>query len=371
MALILASPWHGWKKAGQMAQAALEWAYSHLIWFVLMSYVSAALIPNPGLRLRSVSFGYLGFRTGITLPMFLLALLLFNAGLGIKTGALRGWSHHLGSVLIGTAANLLIPVLFAYGLSRLFVFWPQSADLEHLVMGIALIAAMPVAGSSTAWAQNANGDMTVSLGLVLLSTFLSPLTTPLALHATAGMATGEYAASLHRLAQLGTGTFLSLFVLFPSALGMSLAFLGASRITSVTPWLKASNIVCLLVLNYSNAAISLPQMVSSRRVASLLGMLSILTVLCVLAFVAGRGIARLLGLPRAQRIALMFGLGMNNNGTGLVLASSALAAHPAVMLPIIAYNLTQHLVAAGVDMLLRQGSPVTAPNAVLTTACRS
>ena len=47
----------------------------------------------------------------------------------------------------------------------------------------------------------------------------------------------------------------------------------------------------------------------------------------------------------------MFGLGMNNNGTGLVLASMALADHPRVMLPIIFYNLVQHLVAGVVDQL--------------------
>ena len=48
----------------------------------------------------------------------------------------------------------------------------------------------------------------------------------------------------------------------------------------------------------------------------------------------------------------MFGLGMNNNGTGLVLASLTLAAHPAVMLPIIFYNLVQHVVAGIVDFAL-------------------
>jgi BASS family bile acid:Na+ symporter len=36
---------------------------------------------------------------------------------------------------------------------------------------------------------------------------------------------------------------------------------------------------------------------------------------------------------------------MNNNGTGLVLASTALSAYPRVMLPLIVYNLAQHVVA--------------------------
>ena len=48
----------------------------------------------------------------------------------------------------------------------------------------------------------------------------------------------------------------------------------------------------------------------------------------------------------------MFGLGMNNNGTGLVLASMSLADHPRVMLPIIFYNLVQHLIAGFVDRLI-------------------
>jgi BASS family bile acid:Na+ symporter len=43
---------------------------------------------------------------------------------------------------------------------------------------------------------------------------------------------------------------------------------------------------------------------------------------------------------------------MNNNGTGLVLASVALADHPQVMLPVIFYNLAQHLVASIVDLAL-------------------
>jgi BASS family bile acid:Na+ symporter len=51
----------------------------------------------------------------------------------------------------------------------------------------------------------------------------------------------------------------------------------------------------------------------------------------------------------SQQISLMFGLGMNNNGTGLVLVSMALAQYPRVMLPVIFYNLIQHLVAGFVD----------------------
>ena len=53
-------------------------------------------------------------------------------------------------------------------------------------------------------------------------------------------------------------------------------------------------------------------------------------------------------------VSLMFGLGMSNNGTGLVLASMSLSDHPQVMLPIIFYNLVQHLVAGFADKRVLQ-----------------
>jgi BASS family bile acid:Na+ symporter len=57
----------------------------------------------------------------------------------------------------------------------------------------------------------------------------------------------------------------------------------------------------------------------------------------------------------------MFGLGMNNNGTGLVLASLALADHPRVTLPIIFSNLVQHLAAGFVDRWLSRTPGGSAP----------
>ena len=55
--------------------------------------------------------------------------------------------------------------------------------------------------------------------------------------------------------------------------------------------------------------------------------------------------------------SLMFGLGMNNNGAELVLASLELPDHPGVMLPIICYNLVQHLAASLADRLIAEGAP--------------
>ena len=54
----------------------------------------------------------------------------------------------------------------------------------------------------------------------------------------------------------------------------------------------------------------------------------------------------------------MFGLGMNNNGTGLVFAATVLRHMPEVMLPVICYNLIQHVVAGAVTHLSRKPTSV-------------
>lgn len=68
------------------------------------------------------------------------------------------------------------------------------------------------------------------------------------------------------------------------------------------------------------------------------------------------GSARLTGADAGGRAALMSGLGMNN-GTGLVLASTTLAALPRAVLPVIAYDLAQHLAAGLVDRWWPGGRP--------------
>jgi BASS family bile acid:Na+ symporter len=236
--------------------------------------------------------------------------------------------------------------------------WHNPDEVQNILVGLALVASMPIAGSSTAWSQNADGNLALSLGLVLGSTLLSPVTTPLALHAVGFMASGDYAEDLHELAAGGAGAFLAVAVILPSLLGLVVRHAaGERRVEAAKPVLKLINIGVLLFLNYSNAAVSLPQALGQPDPDFLAATLAIVVGLCALMFAAGWAVARLFRTGREQRVALMFGLGMNNNGTGLVMASLALADHPRVLLPIIFYNLVQHLMAGAADRLILERKP--------------
>jgi BASS family bile acid:Na+ symporter len=330
--------------------------HERFLLLLLGSYAVAALLPQPGLWIRDISFGQITLfhdDTRLTLPMVMLGLLLFNAGLGVKLSALRGLARRPFPLLAGLLANLLLPIVFIFCVANTMRWWHNPDEVQNILVGLAIVASMPIAGSSTAWSQNANGNLALSLGLVVLSTLLSPLFTPVGLQSVSLMTTGDYSDDLHELAVSGTGGFLAVSVMLPSLLGMAThAAVGEPRRAPARPALKLLNSINLLLLNYSNAAVSLPQTVAEPDWDFLAVTLAIVVSLCVLTFMSGWGIARLLQTDAAQRNSLMFGLGMNNNGSGLVLASMALADHARVLLPIIFYNLVQHLVAGTVDWFL-------------------
>jgi bile acid:Na+ symporter, BASS family len=162
-----------------------EYIHRNLLWFLVAAYAFAAVLPTAGLWIQGISLGQFNFvheTTRFTLPAVLLSILLLNAGLGLSLGQMRHLLHQPAALWIGLMGNLLIPIVFILGVSRVMRIWHNPVEIQYILVGLALIASMPIAGSSTAWSQNADGDMALSLGLIVLSNFFSPLTTPAVLH---------------------------------------------------------------------------------------------------------------------------------------------------------------------------------------------
>ena len=328
-------------------------AHRRFLWLLLGSYLLAAISPAMGLWLRGVSLGHIAIFGGsvhLPLSMLLLAALLFNAGLGLDLAQIKHLVRRPAMLGMGLLANLVVPLGFICVVTAVMHVWHSTDEVQNILVGLALVAAMPIAGSSTAWSQNANGNVALSLGLVFCSTLLSPFTTPIVLGAVGLLTTGDYSAALRQLASGRTDAFLIICVILPSLAGVAARFVfGTGRVKASGPAIKLANFVVLFLLIYSNASISLPQAVRNPDYDFLVVMLLIAVALCGTAFAAGWLIARLLNTRRDEQVSLMFGLGMNNNGTGLVLASLALSAYPQAILPIVFYNLVQHLVAGAVD----------------------
>jgi BASS family bile acid:Na+ symporter len=328
-----------------------------LLWLLLAAYALAALLPAGGLWAREIRFGelsLLGERASVTLSTALLAVMLFSAGLGIPLAQVRRLVREPALLVTGLFANLAVPAMYIAGVSAVLGAWADGATTGHVLLGLALVASMPIATSSSAWSQTANGNLALTLGLILTSTLLSPLTTPAMLHSANWLTGGRLADGLDALSGSGMSVFLVVFVLVPSLLGVVTRRLVGDRLIG-RAWsgLKLLSGCILLTLSYLNAAPSLPGLVARPAGGFLLVALAVAAGMCVLTFAAGWVIARLLRADRGQRMAVMLGLGLNNNGAGLVLASVALARLPEVMLIAVLYTLVQHVVAGTVNLLNR------------------
>lgn len=140
-------------------------------------YALAGFFPGPGAVIREFT---------VTLPggaeerasMLLLAVLLFCAAAVIQWSQIVDLLERPSMLLVGLVTAWLGPALVVVLLGPLLPWLGGSELTSGMMVGFALVAAMPVANSAAGWTQNAGGNIALSLGLIVLSILLSPLATP-------------------------------------------------------------------------------------------------------------------------------------------------------------------------------------------------
>ena len=275
-----------------------EFVAKRLFWLLLGSYGLAAFYPSFGLwigstDLSNVTGSYIPFR--MTLPMLLLASILLNAGLTVSGDQAKNIVKNPLPLLGGLVGNLVIPVALVLALAPLLRSWHSSEEARDLLLGLALVTAMPIAGSSTAWSQHAHADLSLSLGLVLFSTCLSPLTAPIAYQRIGCHSHQKLQHRLTDIASTGTGGFLGTCVLAPSLAGLFLrAVLGEAIIAPMKPGLRLISAGSLLALNYANGSASLPQTVADPDWDFLVIAVCVVASVCASTFGAGWLVGRVL-----------------------------------------------------------------------------
>lgn len=336
--------------------ACSHFLHRHFLWLLVVVYTIAAVAPSVGQWVCAAAgvTQVAGYKCRVSAPAVMLAFLLFGAGVAVQGRHLRDVFQRPTTLVVGLIASIVVPVLVLIVASPLLAFWDDPEEARDLVVGLAVVASMPVAGSSAGWSRAADGDCALSLGLVLLSTFLSPLTTPLVLQAAGALAPFDAGISLARLAGSGgTGTFVTLWVVAPVLLGLlARVCVGGSRADGVSPVLKLAASLILLILCYANASTCLPSAMANPDWDFLSLVVGAAGVMSGAGFVAGFGAARVVNADTSQRASLVFGVGMANNGAGLALAAGALSGSPMALLPVVAVNLVQHLAAGAASWWL-------------------
>jgi BASS family bile acid:Na+ symporter len=340
--------------------------HRRFLWLLVGAYVLAVVWSAGGHWFHRATLGQaslFGHPLRIDLSSLLLAALLFVAGTGLQVERLLGLVRNPLPLGLGLLGNLGVPLLFVLVLAAAARGCGLGVQSQALVAGLALIASVPVAASSAVWSHRAEGDLALSLGLVALSTCLSPLATPAVLALLGCVAAGDAVEGVRQLSGWQTGLFLAVFVMLPTLAGVAVRLLlGAGRVGRLKPGTGLLSLAALLLLNYGNTAAALPHLHGQAGWVFLTVTLAAVAALCALNFTAGWALARLSGADRGTERSLIFGLGMNAGGPGLVIASTALAHLPGAVLPVILYTLAQHLAAGAVDRWLQRHAPEPGPD---------
>jgi bile acid:Na+ symporter, BASS family len=340
---------------GPMARAeeTAHWVQRHFLWLLLACYALSAMWPGPGLAMRGWEWARIGRgEVPLSLPLLLLAVMLFAAALLTDLSQIRIVSHHPFVLVAAMAAVWAGPALLVLLAGWLVPRFYDASQTAGLLVGLALVASMPVANSSVGWTQSARGNLGLGLALVVLSITLSPWITPNLL-TLLGMSLSEREQAYTRaLVAQFSGLFFIVWVIVPTAAGLACRYVMRPNVVAATAsWCALASAAALLLLNYINAAVALPR-IHESPVGLLLATALLATALSVVGLAIGWGIARVLRLRTATQAALMFGLSMKHTGLALILAGAVLANQPLAILMVVLATFLQHVLAALVQWWL-------------------
>jgi bile acid:Na+ symporter, BASS family len=316
-------------------------------WLLVACYALAALWPMPGRAMRDWRWTPAALPAAeFTLPLVLLALLLFCAAVQADVAQIRAIGSRPVALVSGTLAVWAAPVLLVFVAAVVVPLVVDRKSTAELLVGLALVASMPVANSSVGWTQLVRGNLALSLALVLVTIFLCPWVTPWLLSWLRLTLSASDQANFQTLIDNFTGTFFILWVILPTAAGLACRHsLGRERVAAIASWLTFTSVTSLLLLNYANAAMALPEVFAQSQFSVLATTAILAAALSAVGLAAGWLLARLLRQDAETRLALMFGLGMKHTGLALLLAGAVLAQQRLAILMIVLATLAQHLLA--------------------------
>ena len=330
-------------------------------WFLLLLllvYALAFTVPTPGIELRE-AYWELESGMGLSLSQVLLATLLLLAGLGIDWQRLKVAFAKPVTLLGIVLLKCLIP-LAALAICSVSLF-PYS-DSSPLAAGFAILLCMPAAASSPSWTQTAEGNVALSLAVLVGSTCAALILVLVCLPwvlVTAGISDTDP----EPLQMLSIRFYSALWVILPPLAGAWIRRqLGTHRFVKLRPFVRLLASLLLLLLVYAFAAMALRQVSESGDWQQVWVSLCTACAVALLSFGLGFGSGRLLKASRQDQIAVIYGTAMFNNGLAFLLLEPLVPASSAVFLPLLAFSLVQHLLAGAAEMWFSRYSETPSGN---------
>lgn len=236
--------------------------------------------------------------------------------------------HPLNMVAIILTSMVFMPVLVHVIASVIF------AGNTDLITGATLEYTVPVAVVSFMWVGMFEGDLSLTLATILISTVICPFTIPFSLQLLLGATVKVDAVSMM--------TKMIVMVAIPAIAGMLLNELthgwGHETLSpAITPATRVVNVL-IIAANSSEMADDVRNMTPA-----LFGMAAFVCVYCIFGFVLGFVIARARKLSAPQLVASCYCTGLRNISAGCVIAAEFFGG--SVVFPVMMGTLFQQILA--------------------------
>lgn len=260
-------------------------------------------------------------------PLF--AFMTFQGSLGntFKSVA-HTFRHPLNMIVIMATSMIAMPILACALANLLF------AGNTDLITGATLEYTVPVAVVAFMWVSIFEGDVSLTLGTILIATVICPFTIPFSLKLLLG-ATVE-------VDTMGMMTKMIYMVMLPALAGILVNELshgwGKSTLSpTIAPAARIINIV-IIAANSSQMSEDVLHMTPE-----LFGMAAFICLYCLFGFALGFVIGRLRKLEDSQLIASCFCTGLRNISAGCVIAAQFFGG--SVVFPVMMGTLFQQILA--------------------------
>lgn len=267
------------------------------------------------------------------------AIMTFAGSLNSSFSSFKGMLKHPGPIIITLICLHILMPLFACGVGR--ILYP---DDPFIVTGIVLAMTIPAGITSFVWVVIYQGNRTLTLSIILISSLLSPFVVPFNL----AMLLGE-SVQINSM-QMMKGLWW--MVVFPSLLGMMFNSLTKKEtITRLDDILTPITKVGLGFVVMLNGAVIAPYMKETMSERLLLVGMTVFAI-ALSGYVLSYFIAKLTGQDKESIVSMTFSGGMRNISAGAVLATTYFP--PSAAVPVVLGMLFQQLSATMFGKILNK-----------------
>ena len=282
-----------------------------------------------------------------TLLIGALALIMFGLGLSLTLGDFRRLLSHPKAVVVALALQALVLPAICYGLIVLLGVPPVYA------VGLMLLAASPGGVSANLFSHLFGGNVAMNISLTAINTLLSIVSLPL----IANFAIDTFSKS-GQVVPMQTGKVIEVIgiVLIPVAVGMLVKCGAPGFAARMDKPMKRFSMVVLALLAIIAFAKEWNALTSSFATIGVA-----VIAFNILSLGLGYYVPRLLGMDKANAVAIGYEIGIHNSTLAIFVAVSVLGDFQ-LMVPAAIYSISMYVFATAFGMLVL-GKPQAAPAA--------